>query len=195
LAASQIRAGLRIHNVSDSALLGVAMLTPEALARDHAQRVFRFARMLCHNPADSEDLAQEALLKAMRSLHRFDPSRGSLDTWLWTIVMNVARDAGRASTRAETLWDRIVSLHRSDAGENEVETLALRRLSDAQLIDEVTRLPRRYRSLIALRFGGDLSYDEMAQLLHENPAAVRQAMRRALKVLRIRLEEKHEPDA
>jgi RNA polymerase sigma-70 factor (ECF subfamily) len=170
-------------------------MTPEALARDHAQRVFRFARMLCHNPTDSEDLAQEALLKAMRNLHRFDPNRGSFDTWLWTIVMNVARDAGRASTRAETLWERIASGRLSEVPEDEVETLALRRLSDAQLLDEVTGLPRRYRSLIALRFGGDLTYDEIAQLLHENPAALRQAMRRALKALRTRLEEKDEANA
>jgi RNA polymerase sigma-70 factor (ECF subfamily) len=170
-------------------------VTPEALARDHAQRVFRFARMLCHNPADSEDLAQEALLKAMRGLHRFDPRRGSLDTWLWTIVMNVARDAGRASTRTQTLWELIVLRYRSETAEDEVETLALRRLSDAQLLDQVTRLPRRYRSLIALRFGGDLSYEEIAQLLHENPAALRQTMRRALKALRIRLEEGNESNA
>jgi RNA polymerase sigma-70 factor (ECF subfamily) len=181
--------------VSDAALLGISVVTPEALARDHAQRVFRFARMLCHNRADSEDLAQEALIKAMRNLHRFDPNRGSLDTWLWSIVMNIARDAGRASTRAETLWERIVSGHPSELAGDEVETLALRRLSDAELLDEVTRLPRRYRSLIALRFGGDLSYDEIAQLLHENPAALRQAMRRALKALRARLEETDESNA
>jgi len=124
----------------------------------------------------------------MRSLHGFDPSRGSLETWLWKIGINVARDAGRASTRAQTLWDRIASGPLS-AAEDEVETLALRRLNDAELLDEVARLPRRYRSLIALRFGGDLSYDEIAQLLGEKPAAVRQAMRRALKALRIRLKE------
>jgi RNA polymerase sigma-70 factor (ECF subfamily) len=181
--------------VSDAALLGVAIVTPEALARDHAGRVFRFARMLCHNPADSEDLAQDALLKAMRSLDQFDPNRGSLDTWLWTIVMNVARDAGRASTRADALWERIVLGHRSEATADEVETLALRRINDAKILDEITQLPRRYRSLIALRFGSDLSYDEIAHLLHEDPAALRQAMRRALKALRVRLEERNEPNA
>jgi RNA polymerase sigma-70 factor (ECF subfamily) len=181
--------------VSDAALLSVAVVTPESLARDHAQRVFRFARMLCHNPADSEDLAQEALLKAMRSLHQFNPSRGSLDTWLWTIVVNVARDAGRASTRAETLWERVVSGQLSETAADEVETLALRRLSDIHLLDEVTRLPRRYRSLIALRFGADLSYEEMAELLHESSTALRQAMRRALKALRIKLEERNERNA
>jgi RNA polymerase sigma-70 factor (ECF subfamily) len=146
--------------------------------------------MVCHNRPDSEDLAQEALLKAMRNLHRFDPSRGSLDSWLWKIVVNVARDAGRASTRAEALWERIASWQLSKTAGDEVESLALRRFSDAQLLHEVTQLPRRYRSLIALRFGGDLSYEEISQLLHENPAALRQGMRRALRELRIRLEAK-----
>jgi len=181
--------------VSDVALLGVATVTPEALAQGYAQRVHRFASMLCHNRADSEDLAQEALLKAMRSLNRFDPSRGSLDSWLWKIVMNVARDAGRASTRAEALWERIVSRQLSETTRDEVESLAIRRLSDAQLLNEVNALPRRYRSLIALRFGADLSYEEISQLLHENPAALRQSMRRALQALRTRLEAKHEPNA
>jgi DNA-directed RNA polymerase specialized sigma24 family protein len=47
--------------------------------------------------------------------------------------------------------------------------------------------------LIALRFGGDLSYEEIGELLHENPAALRQAIHRALKALRIRLDETHDP--
>jgi RNA polymerase sigma-70 factor (ECF subfamily) len=128
----------------------------------------------------------------MRSLHQFDPGRGSLESWLWRIVVNVARDAGRASTRADALWDRIVA-HFTPATEG-AESIALRRISDAQLLEEVNRLPRRSRSLIALRFGGDLTYEEIGELLHENPAALRQAIRRALKALRIRLEETHEPN-
>jgi RNA polymerase sigma-70 factor (ECF subfamily) len=161
------------------------------LAQGYAHRVYRFARLVCRNRPDTEDLAQEALLKAMRSLHRFDPDRGSLESWLWRIVVNTARDRGRASTRAEALWERIVA--QFAAPTEEVESIALRRISDAELLDDVNRLPRRYRSLIALRFGADLSYEEMGELLHENPAALRQAMRRALKALRIRLEETHEP--
>jgi RNA polymerase sigma-70 factor (ECF subfamily) len=178
--------------VSDEALLGATTLTPEALARGYAHRVYRYACLVYRSRVDSEDLAQEALLKAMRSLDQFDPARGSLESWLWRIVVNVARDGGRASTRAEALWERIV-LHFTAATED-VESIALRRISDAQLLEEVNRLPRRSRSLIALRFGGDLSYEEIGELLHENPAALRQAIHRALKALRIRLEETHDPD-
>jgi RNA polymerase sigma-70 factor (ECF subfamily) len=173
--------------VGDQAVLGATNLTPEALALGYAHRVYRYACLLCRNRADSEDLAQDALLKAMRSLHQFDPARGSLETWLWRIVVNVARDGGRASTRAEALWERIVA-HFTAATED-VESIALRRISDAQLLEEVNRLPRRSRSLIALRFGADLTYEEIGELLHENPATLRQAVHRALKALRIRLEE------
>jgi RNA polymerase sigma-70 factor (ECF subfamily) len=180
--------------VSDVAVEVVATVTAEELAEDYAQRVYRFACMLCRNRADSEDLAQEALLKAMRSLNSFDPARGPLESWLWRIVVNVARDAGRASNRADALWERIVARQLLVTSSHEVESLVLQHLSDAQLLVEVTQLPRRYRSLIALRFGGDLSYEEIGRLLHENPAALRQTMRRALKALRIRLEEIHEPN-
>jgi RNA polymerase sigma-70 factor (ECF subfamily) len=131
----------------------------------------------------------------MRSLHRFDPARGSLESWLWRIVVNVARDAGRASSRTEALWQQIVARQLQDPSGEEVESVALRRLSDTQLLDEVRRLSRRNRSLIALRFGAELSYEEIGQLMHENPAALRQAMRRALRALRNRLEVTHERDA
>jgi RNA polymerase sigma-70 factor (ECF subfamily) len=161
------------------------------LAQGYARRVYRFACLLCRNRPDSEDLAQEALIKAMRSLHRFDPGRGSLESWLWRIVVNTARDRGRASTRAEALWERIVA--QFAPANDEVESIALRRIDDAELLDEVNGLPRRYRSLIALRFGSDLTYEEMGELLDEKPAALRQAMRRGLKALRVRLEETHEP--
>jgi nitrate/nitrite-specific signal transduction histidine kinase len=44
-------------------------LTPEALAREHAAVVYRFCAMVCPNRQDAEDLAQEALLRAMRNGH------------------------------------------------------------------------------------------------------------------------------
>jgi RNA polymerase sigma-70 factor (ECF subfamily) len=149
--------------------------------------------MLCRNSADSEDLAQEALLKAMRNLDRFDPDRGTIDSWLWQIVINAARDAGRASTRAEALWARIALAQMATRSTDDVELLALRRLNDAELLAEVRRLPRRYRTLIALRFGAELNYQEIGALLHEGPAALRQSVRRALKALRIRLESPAHP--
>ncbi len=166
------------------------MLTAEDLARDYSRSVHRFAAMLCRNRADAEDLAQEALLRAMRALPRFDPRRGEIGPWLWRIVVNVARDGGRAASRAEALWERLVAHEsRAHAAVNP-ESVAIDRLSGTALLDAVRRLPRRSRTLIALRFGADLAYEEIGDLLGENPRALRQAMHRALGRLRAQLEDK-----
>lgn len=84
-------------------------LTPEALAREHAAVVYRFCAMVCPNRQDAEDLAQEALLRAMCNLHRFDPGRGAIEAWLWRIVVNLAHDRGRAGRRAESFWQRLAA--------------------------------------------------------------------------------------
>src|SRR5215472_18208268 len=82
----------------------VGALTADRLAEEHAPVVYRFCAMVCRDAHDAEDLAQEALLKAMRNLERFDPDRGSIEGWLWRIVVNLAIDRGRAARRAEALW-------------------------------------------------------------------------------------------
>jgi RNA polymerase sigma-70 factor, ECF subfamily len=67
--------------------------------------VYRFSAMICQDHQRTEDLAQEALLRAMRALDRFDPARGSAEAWLWRIVVNLARDSGRAAGRWALAWD------------------------------------------------------------------------------------------
>jgi RNA polymerase sigma-70 factor (ECF subfamily) len=169
-------------------VLDAAVPTAELLAERYAAQVHRFAAMVCRDRAQSEDLAQDAMLKAMRGLARFDPSRGSIEAWLWRIVLNAARDANRAGSRAEALWERLVGREPPGAAED-TESIVLRRIGDAELLEHVRRLPRRYQTLIALRFGAGLSYQEMGELLGEGRSALRQATRRALLRLRAQLEE------
>ena len=46
--------------------------------------------MVSPRGADPEELAQQAMLKALEALDRFDPRRGTLDAWLWRIAVNAA---------------------------------------------------------------------------------------------------------
>jgi RNA polymerase sigma-70 factor (ECF subfamily) len=160
----------------------------EELAEVYAVRVLRFATLLCRNPADAEDLAQEAMIKALRGLSTYRPGPAGIEAWLWRIVVNAARDAGRMASRGEALWDRLLIRGRAEAVVEDTESLALRRLDDAHLVARVRRLPRRQQTLIALRYGAGLSYPEMADLLGQRPATLRQGVHRALAVLRARIE-------
>jgi RNA polymerase sigma-70 factor (ECF subfamily) len=156
------------------------------LCARYAHRVYRFAAMVATGDVEAADLAQDAMVRAIRNLGRFDASRGTVETWLWRIVVNTATDAGRASIRRRLLWERFRS--QPTLGEN-VEDLALMRITAAELLAAVRRLRPRERSMIALRFGAGLSFAEVGAATSISPAAATMAIRRALDTLRILLKE------
>jgi RNA polymerase sigma-70 factor (ECF subfamily) len=162
--------------------------TPQRLAEDYAVRVLRFATLLCRNPADAEDLAQEAMIRALRGLGSYEPRGSGIEAWLWRIAVNTARDAGRIASRSEALWERLVAARPGSELAEDTESVVLRRLADAELVAQVRRLSRREQTLIALRYGAGLSYEEMGELLDQRPSALRQGVHRALGRLRTRIE-------
>ncbi len=162
-------------------------LTAERLCRDYAHRVYRVAAMVARGDVEAEDLAQEALIRAIRKLDQFDPRRGTIDAWLWRVVVNAARDAGRIAGRRQALWLRLTEDRMAVPS---TESLAIDNLTDAELLSAVRRLPARDRALIALRFGADLDYVAVGRALGLTAAAATMALRRALARLRTELEEK-----
>lgn len=165
-----------------------APLTVEELVAAYLPRVRHFAVLVSPWGTDPDDLAQQAMLRALERPERLEPGRGTFDAWLWRVVVNLARDAGRLSRRTELLVDRL-AFHRDDWSTGaSPETLALDRIRDQELIDAVRRLPRRHRSLIALRYGAGLSAAEIAQCLGATRMTVAKALRRALDRLRADLE-------
>lgn len=163
---------------------GPPQLTTPALLATYLARVHRFAVMVSPGGTEPEDLAQQAMLKAIEHADRFDARRGSLDAWLWGIVVNVAQDAGRAARRRDYLLERVVGRHRDAFPQASPEDIVLSKLRDAALVDAVRRLPRRYRTVIALRYGACLSSQDVADLIHTTRMAVAKTTRRALDMLR-----------
>jgi RNA polymerase sigma-70 factor (ECF subfamily) len=160
-------------------------ITPELVAA-YAERVYRFAAMVARGDQDAEDLAQDALVRVLKQGHRFDPERGELDGWLWRIVVNLAHDAGRAAGRRRFLAQRLGAWATPQAT---VESDALQRIDNQRLLAAVRRLPRRARTLVALRYGAGLSYAEIGAQLGISSQAALMATRRAFDRLRRSLED------
>jgi RNA polymerase sigma-70 factor (ECF subfamily) len=162
-------------------------VTADELCRMYAPSVCRFATMTARSAADADDLAQDALLRAVRSLRSFDPSRGSLEAWLWRIVANAAKDSARRRQRAV---DLITRLGLTTPRETEsVEDAVLERLRDDDLHDRLQLLTHRDRTLLALRYGVGLDTDEVGAAVGLNADSAGKAIRRALRRLRALLEE------
>lgn len=161
-------------------------ITPDDLCRLYAQDVCRFAAMMA-GPQDAEDLAQDALLRAVRSLRTFDGSRGSMGAWLWRIVANAARDAAGRRQRLRDLAVRVGVF--APRQSETVEDTALTRLRDAELHAQIRILPLRDRTLIALRYGAGLDAREVGDAVGLSAESASRALHRARARLRARLED------
>lgn len=148
---------------------------------DHVWRVYGFLAYRLRDRDVAEDLTQATFERALRAWGRFDPRRASELTWLLAIARNLLIDHHRRdrSDRNEPIDERLLP---GVAGPEQ-------RLSAApELIEALAQLSDRDREVLALRFGGDLTGPEIADLLDLSLANVQQIVSRALRKLRALLE-------
>jgi RNA polymerase sigma-70 factor, ECF subfamily len=164
-------------------------LTAEALCQVYAGRVYKFAHLICTDSANAEDLAQDALERAIRGLKTFNPAKGEVEGWLWRIVVNAGRDAGRIAGRQRLAFELLADRWSLD------ETIVDLgdQLRTEEVLAAVRALNPRHRAVLALRYGADLSYRRVGQALGISEAAALMATRRALANLRKRLSQEVHP--
>ena len=85
----------------------------EQLYRSRRPEFCRAAAAIAGDRALGEDAVQEAFAKAVRRRRSFR-GRGSLEAWVWQIVVNAARDAGRRARSEARPIDR--SFHSNGSG-------------------------------------------------------------------------------
>jgi RNA polymerase sigma factor (sigma-70 family) len=168
---------------------GLLPVTADALCQAYAARVYKFAQLISADSANAEDLAQDALERAIRGLQTFDSTKGEIEGWLWRIVVNAGRNAGRIARRQRLIFEVLVD--RWSPEERFVEIGD--RLMTEEVIDAIRALSRRHRAVLALRFGADLSYRQVGQALGVSEAGALMATRRALAILRNLLSEGVQP--
>jgi RNA polymerase sigma-70 factor (ECF subfamily) len=149
----------------------------EALVRAHWHRVHRTAFLIVHDAAAAEDICQEAMLAAVRRIHRFD-GRRPLAPWLHRIVVNRSLDWLRAHRRRA----EIVSEADHDVPAHEDEGLP------HDLLAALATLDPADRAVVVLRHLLEYQSGEIGRLLGMPPATVRTRLRRALDQLRTVLE-------
>jgi RNA polymerase sigma-70 factor (ECF subfamily) len=129
-------------------------------------------------PEAARDAVQEAFARALRDRRRFR-GEGTLEAWLWRIVVNVARDVARRSRFAGLSADELA----------ELATLGADPAGVSELRAELRALPERQRLAVFLHCYADLPYDDVARLLDVAPGTVAASLNAARKTLRHRIEE------
>jgi len=168
----------------------------EAIMRRHNRLLFRTARSVLRNDAESEDAVQEAYFKAWRALPGFR-AEAKLSTWLVRIVMNEALGRlRRAGARvlplapglepeeeiSEEVQDPVAA--RAHDPEHSALRGELRRIVEAQ----IDGLPEQFRTVFILRAVEEMNVEEVSQALNVPEATVRTRFFRARALMRAALE-------
>lgn len=153
----------------------------ERLAEQYAARLWRSAYVLGQDSHWAEDLAQETLLEAWRSLARFD-GRRRFSAWLHGVLRHRFLK-GRRRRHAVTLVAPEALGQTPESGPAP-DGSALS-LEDAQLVRQaVARLPAEHRQVVELRFFAGAALDEISAALDCPLGTVKSRLHHALEKLR-----------
>ncbi|MEE2703007.1 MAG: sigma-70 family RNA polymerase sigma factor [Myxococcota bacterium] len=148
----------------------------EVLVRRFSERAYRVAFRILRDTDQSQDVLQEAFIKAYRGIRNFE-QRSAFYTWLYRIVVNLALDRRRRErpgTRIE--WE--------DGVAHQIEPRAVvsapadpdataRRAQVREILSEgIQQLPDGQREVLLLREVEGLSYEEIAKTMEISKGTV-----------------------
>ena len=151
---------------------------------EHIWDVYGYVAYRLSSREEAEDVTQMAFERALKAWKRFDPSRASAKTWLISIAHNLLIDHYRATKAPSEQLDAEVAERHGPHVEGPEQDLGL----SPELAAALASLGQRDREVIALRFGGDLTGPEIADLLGLPLANVQQIVSRSLRKLRAELD-------
>ncbi len=148
-----------------------------------ARDVYRLALRIGRDRELAEDVTQDAFIRLWETRHRLDPER-SVKGLLAKITVNLCLDRLRQASRhrtADFVDEAEMESLVAHGPIGSVETRSLDRLAIDQALG---RLPVIYRTVLALRYGQDLSYQEIADAVAISVQAVALRIHRAKQLLR-----------
>jgi RNA polymerase sigma-70 factor, ECF subfamily len=160
------------------------------LIQPYERRVYAAALAILRNEADAEDVTQDSILKALRHLSQFR-GEAKFSTWLLQITVNEARMRKRRMTAramesiSDTQNDEGDYIPREFADWREIPSESLERSEvRSALVEALSSLGEKYRSVFVLRDIQHLTIDETAKVLDISPGSVKTRLLRARLMLR-----------
>lgn len=153
------------------------------LYETHYDRVARYITVRIGDYHEAQDLASEVFVRALRSAGSYTDTGAPLEAWIFRIAHNIAVDHLRVKDRRpiQVPVEAMFSL----SGDDDDPLKGLRQEEDAKrLHDALQYLTDAQRQVIALRFGSEMSSDQIAQIMGKKPGAVREMQSAAIRKLR-----------
>jgi RNA polymerase sigma-70 factor (ECF subfamily) len=153
-----------------------------ALYETHFERVARYVAVRIGNVSEAEDLASEVFLRALRGVDSYKETGAPMEAWLFRIAHNIVVDHYRKQSRrpASVPLDEAFSL-----GISHNPSERLERHEEIQRLNRaMEQLSEAQRQVLALRFGGEMTSEQVGEAMGKKPGAVREMQSAAIRKLR-----------
>jgi RNA polymerase sigma factor (sigma-70 family) len=173
---------------SDRSLADEARLVQQAKSGDadafarlydaYLPRVYRYVHFRVADDQTAEDLTAQVFLNAWEHLERFKAEAPFL-AWLYTIARNQVIDHYR-TRRPSVSLEQVAAL---PSGRRPVDEEVQAHFDEQAMREALQVLTEDQQQVLILRFIAELSTEEIAQMLHKRPGAVRALQMRGLQAL------------
>jgi RNA polymerase sigma-70 factor, ECF subfamily len=155
----------------------------ERLFAEHSERLYAFVAYRTGDASVAEEIVGDTFERVVRTRRRFDRSKGSEQSWIYAIALNLLTDHQRRAGIERRALDSAALAHRRDAAD------PLTRVADRdQLWRALDRIEPDLREVLALRFGADLRLKDIARVTGCPLSTIHERLQRGLRRLQAELE-------
>ncbi|MFD2394239.1 sigma-70 family RNA polymerase sigma factor [Dietzia aerolata] len=163
----------------------------EELAMPLLDQLYGAALRMTRNPADAEDLVQEAYAKAFAGFHSFKPGT-NFRAWMHRILTNAyinhyrkrQRQPAQYPTDEIMDWQLAAAAEHTSTGLRSAEVEAMELLPDDEIRAALAELPEEFRMAVYYADVMDLPYKEIAEIMDTPLGTVMSRLHRGRKQLR-----------
>ncbi len=150
-----------------------------ALVMQYSEGLYATAVRYIKDTDEAKDILQDSFLKIFKSMHQFDPSKGSLSAWMSKVVVNQAIKYWHKQKRQVAYEDYLPVTFE--------QPLILDKLNSERLYHLITTLEDPYRMVFNLHVIEGYSHKEIAEKLNVKTSSSRSMLTRAKSMLRTKI--------
>jgi len=143
-------------------------------------KIYRYVSLKIGNKTEAEDMTQQVFLKALQSISSFRWRGIPFSAWLFRIAHNQVVDYFRKKSKRVTVPIDNLPIMAND----NPQLMAERRSDIEQLVSATKQLTEAQREVISLRFAGELSIAQVAEIMGKKQGAVKALQHSAIAALR-----------
>jgi len=147
---------------------------------EHKESIYRLAYSYVRNKEDALDIVQDSIHKAFANAESLK-NPDAIKSWFYRIVVNTSLDFLRKQKRVQVVDEETLEAYSKGTSDS---------YHDFDLERALEELPVKYRSVVVLRYFEDLKIEEVSEVLNENINTVKTRLYQALRVLRVKLNDK-----